>query len=67
LVKLLKILGEGRLFEEVISYPLAGFVGADGTGALLVIISSSLSIKKATLKSNKKKFGGCRLKKMLCL
>jgi hypothetical protein len=34
LVKLFKILGEGRLFEEVISYPLAGFVfvGIDGTG-----------------------------------
>jgi hypothetical protein len=56
---------------EVISYPLAGFVfvGVDGTGtgAWLVIVSSTIfSIKKRALKLNKF-FGGCCLKKMLCL
>jgi hypothetical protein len=71
LVKLFKILGEGRLFE-VIFYPLAGFVfvGVDGTGtgAWLVIISSTIvSIKKIALKLNKKILEVAVLKKMLCL
>jgi len=59
LAKLFKILGEGRLFEEVISYPLAGFVfvGVDGTGTgawFVIILSTIVSIKKIALKLNKK-------------